>query len=175
MNKYLIVPGYGNSGPQHWQTYFENTLPGCSRIHQESWDKPVMQDWVTNINAAVMQYNPETVILIAHSMGGIAIAHWASQYNFKLKGAMIVAPPDLENPFQALPIENFTPIPATTLPFPSIIVASTNDNWAAKERTMLFAKNWGSELLFIGDAGHINTDSGHTNWEEGLEILKKIS
>jgi uncharacterized protein len=174
MTNYLIVPGYGNSGPEHWQTYFENTLPGCIRINQQSWDKPVMQDWVTAINASIMQYDPETVILISHSMGGIAIAHWANQYNLQIKGAMIVAPPDLENPFQELTIENFTPIPATKLPFPSVIVASTNDYWATKERTIQFSQNWGSKLLFIGDAGHINTESGHTNWDEGLEILKSI-
>ena len=174
MNNYLIIPGYGNSGPEHWQTYFEKTLPGCLRIDQKSWDKPVMQDWVANIHAAVKQYDPATVILISHSMGGIAIAHWAGQYNIPIKGAMLVAPPDLENPLQELPIENFTPIPAQKLPFPSVVVASTNDPWAAKERSMLFSQNWGSELIFIGDAGHINTDAGYTNWDEGLEILRSL-
>lgn len=174
MTNYLTVPGYGNSGQAHWQTYFENSLPGCIRIEQKNWDEPVMADWVNTINDSVLQYDPETVVLISHSMGGIAIAHWANQYNQKIKGAMIVAPPDLENPFQQLPIKNFTPIPAIKLPFPSVIVASRNDNWATKERTKLFAQNWGSSLIFIGDAGHINADSGYTNWDEGLEILKTI-
>ena len=175
MNNYFIVPGYGNSGPDHWQTYFENALPRCIRINQASWDRPIMEDWVTNINKSITATDPKTVILISHSMGGIAIAHWAFQYNIKIKGAMIVAPPDLENPFQDLTIENFTPIPTTKLPFPSVIVASTNDHWATRERTSLFAQNWGSKLLFIGDAGHINTASSHTNWDEGLEILRTIS
>jgi uncharacterized protein len=175
MTNYLIVPGYGNSGPEHWQTYFENKLPRCVRIHQTNWDKPIMEDWVTNINKYVVQYDPETVVLISHSMGGIAIAHWANLYNHKIKGAMIVAPPDLENPFIELPIENFTPIPTTKLPFPSIVVASTNDYWATKERTTLFSQNWGSKLIFIGEAGHINADTGYTHWDEGLKILSTIS
>jgi predicted alpha/beta hydrolase family esterase len=25
MTNYLIIPGLGNSGPEHWQTYFEST------------------------------------------------------------------------------------------------------------------------------------------------------
>jgi hypothetical protein len=133
-----------------------------------------MQDWVTRINDVVGQYDPQTVILISHSLGGIAIAHWVARYNLNIKAAMIVAPPDLEHPFEELPIENFTPIPAIKFPFPSLIVASTNDYWATKERTILFSQNWGSKIIFIGDAGHINTDSGHTNWDEGLEILRTI-
>ena len=174
MTNYLIVPGYGNSGPEHWQTHFENTLPNCTRINQENWDEPVMNDWVKNIDYAVRQFDPETVVLISHSMGGIAIAHWAKQHTLKIKGAMIVAPPDLENPFLDLPIENFTPIPTSKLPFPSILVASTNDHWASKEKSIEFAENWGSKLHFIGDAGHINSDSGHSTWTEGLELLKSV-
>jgi uncharacterized protein len=174
MTNYLTIPGYGNSGPAHWQTYFENRIPGCNRIQQRSWDHPIMQDWVNTIHEAVMQYDLQTVVLISHSMGGIAIAHWANQYKLPIKGAMIVAPPDLENPYQELTIENFTPVPATALPFPSVVVASTNDPWASKERTALFSKNWGSQLIFIGAAGHINTDSGHTNWDAGVNILRTL-
>ncbi len=174
MTYYLIIPGYGNSGPEHWQTYFETRLLNCKRIQQKSWDHPIMQDWVNNIHAAVMLYDPKTVVLVSHSMGGIAIAHWANQHHIKIKGGMMVAPADLENPFQELTIENFTPIPAAILPFPSIIVASTNDHWATKERTTLFSQNWGSQLIFIGDAGHINADSGHSNWDAGLEILNTL-
>lgn len=174
MTNYLIVPGYGNSGPEHWQTHFENTLPNCTRINQKSWDKPVMNDWVKNIDDAVRQFDPETVVLISHSMGGIAIAHWAEKYQLKIKGAMIVAPPDLENPYLDLEIKNFTPIPTSKLPFPAIIVASTNDHWASTERTIEFAENWGCKLYLIGDAGHINSDSGHSTWTEGLELLSSI-
>ena len=50
----------------------------------------------------------------------------------------------------------------------------TNDIWVSLERAKYFAENWGSEFINIGDAGHINTTSGHTNWEEGLTILKKL-
>ena len=83
-------------------------------------------------------------------------------------------PPDLENPFQYLPIQNFTPIPTKKFPFPSVIVASSNDYWATKEWTIQFSQNRGSELLFIGNAGHINAESGYTNWDDGLDILFTI-
>lgn len=169
---YLIVPGYGNSGVEHWQTYFENKLPNSFRVQQKSWKKPFRIDWVNAINEAIKSYNPETVVLVSHSMGGIAIAHWASEFDIKIKGAMIVVPPDLDNPWQDLGLESFAPIPLKKLPFPSVVVASTNDGWATIERIKLFAENWGSRLIFIGDAGHINATSGYGKWDEGLQILK---
>lgn len=171
---YLIIPGYGNSGATHWQTYFESVLPNSFRVQQKGWYKTLCTDWVNTINDAVMQYNPETVVLVSHSMGGIAIAHWASRFDIKIKGAMIVAPPDLDNPFQDLSLESFTPIPVTKFPFPSILVASTNDHWTTKERSQIFAKNWESKLIFIGAAGHINAASGYGKWDEGLKLLKQL-
>lgn len=171
---YLIIPGYGNSGPDHWQSYFEKNLPSCVRIEQKSWEKPQCEDWILAINKVVMQYPTETVVLISHSMGGIAIAHWAAQFNIKIKAAMIVAPPDLDNPWQDLGLATFTPIPTQKLPFKSVIVASNNDQWATEKRSEEFAKNWGSELVFIGNTGHINAAAGFGEWEKGLEILKNL-
>lgn len=169
---YLIIPGYGNSDSEHWQTYFEKRLPDCVRVQQKSWEKPMCIDWVNTINKAIMHYDQTTIVLISHSMGGIAIAHWAKEFNIKIKGAMIVAPPDLDNPWQDLGLESFAPIPLLKFPFPSVIIGSTNDNWVTKERIQLFAQNWGSKLLLINNAGHINTNSGYGDWEEGLQILK---
>jgi predicted alpha/beta hydrolase family esterase len=87
---------------------------------------------------------------------------------------MLVAPSDLEAPNYTFPIKGFSPIPLDKLNFNSIVVASSNDIWVSLERANIFAENWGSEFINIGDAGHINTSSGHTNWEEGLTILKKL-
>lgn len=37
-----------------------------------------------------------------------------------------------------------------------------------------FLQTVGSEFINIGNAGHINAVSGHTNWDEGMEILKTL-
>ncbi len=41
MRTYLIVPGLGNSGPEHWQSYFEKSAANFTRINQTEWDAPV--------------------------------------------------------------------------------------------------------------------------------------
>lgn len=172
-NNYLIVPGYGNSGPIHWQTYFENSGSNFRRIHQASWTEPICNDWVENINKVVDEYPHQTVVLISHSMGGVAIAQWAKKYKKQIKGAMIVAPPDLENPYKDYNLQSFIPIPLEPLPFKSVAVVSTNDYWSTLERSKFFAQSWGSDYVEIGDAGHINHSSGYGDWPEGLDILKK--
>jgi predicted alpha/beta hydrolase family esterase len=58
--------------------------------------------------------------------------------------------------------------------FKTIVVASTNDPWVSIERAAFFAEKWGSEFINIGDAGHINAMSGHYQWQEGMDLLKKI-
>lgn len=173
-NNYLIVPGHGNSGPHHWQAYFEREGANVKRIEQKDWNTPVCSDWVLNINNAVARYDPGSVILIGHSLGCVAIAHWSARHRIKIKGVMLVAPSDVTVIQNYFPSTGFIPMSTEKLCFDSIIVASTNDPWVSLERAGLFAANWGSKLINIGDAGHINADSGHGPWPEGLDILKQL-
>lgn len=169
--QYLIVPGYGNSGENHWQTYFEHQLTGAQRVEQKNWEQPICADWVDAIDTAVRACPSNDVVLIGHSLGCIAIAHWAQQHAVVIRGALLVAPADLENPHEALPVDSFTPIPLRPLPFPSILVASSNDPWASPERSRFFAKEWGSDLVVLQNAGHINADAGYGEWKDGVQLL----
>ncbi len=172
MTNYLIIPGLGNSGPEHWQTYFERSADNFIRINQEEWDEPSCKEWVENIDKAISLYDPSTVVLIGHSLGCTTIAHWAKQSGKKIKGALLVAPSDIENPVYTFPATGFAPIPIQEINFPTIVVASTNDPWVSLARATNFAQKWGSKLINIGEAGHINSDSGFGKWDEGLQFLK---
>ncbi len=174
MTTNFIIPGLGNSGPEHWQTYFENSGDHFQRIHQQEWDAPVCSDWIETIENAIADYNLETVVLIGHSLGCAAIAHWTKHYNKKVKGALLVAPSDIDAPQYTFPAKGFDPVPLDPFDFPTIIVASANDPWVSLDRAEFFADNWGSEFINIGKAGHINAASGYGQWEEGLEILERL-
>lgn len=175
MTNYFIIPGLGNSGPEHWQTYFEKSGGNFQRIHQEEWDAPKCEDWVATIDAVISQYDLSTVVLIAHSLGCATIAHWAAKHKRKIKGALLVAPSDLEAQHYTFPATGFAPIPLNKLEFKTTVVASEDDVWATLERAKFFADHWGSEFINIGNAGHINVASGYTKWEEGLRILRTLS
>jgi len=174
MTHYLIIPGLGNSGAEHWQTYFETTGDNFHRVNQEEWDAPVCEDWIETVDNFVLKFDPSTIVLIGHSLGCATIAHWAAKYKKQIKGALLVAPSDLEAPQYTFPAIGFAPIPLDRFKFRSIVVASADDIWVTIERAKFFANNWGSEFINIGNAGHINAASGYHKWDAGLEILKKL-
>ncbi len=174
MIQYLNIPGLGNSDPTHWQTYFEEHLPNCKRILQSEWNAPDCVTWIETINDEIINHDANNIVLIGHSLGCTAIAHWYKKYNVKIRGAFLVAPSDIEQPIYTFPSTGFSPIPLDQLPFKSIVIASANDEWVSLERARFFADSWGSDFINIGDAGHINAVSGHYDWREGLEILKTL-
>ncbi len=172
---YLTVPGLTNSGPQHWQTLWENKFPEeFYRIGQENWDTPVCSDWTDQIELEVQMRKPENVVLVAHSLGSIAVAHWAGEYGTAIKGAFLVAPADCEAETFIFDTKGFAPVPLARLPFRSLVVASANDEYVSFERAKFFADAWGSEFVNLGDKGHINADAGFGEWNEGLELLKRL-
>ncbi|MBF9221558.1 alpha/beta hydrolase [Hymenobacter sp. BT662] len=169
----FIVPGLGSSGPEHWQTCFERALPDCTRIEQREWDVPDRAEWVERLEDALNGQDLSEVVLVAHSLGCATIAHWAAKYGHRIKGALLVAPSDVETAhYAAFPTTGFAPMPLARLPFPSKVVFSQNDEWVTPDRARQFAKAWGSELVDIGEAGHVNAASGHGEWPAGLALLR---
>jgi len=169
----LILPGLGSSGPQHWQSVWEREY-GFLRVEQHDWETPVCTDWTTKLDETIGQFEPGKVILVAHSLACTTVAYWAQQYQTKIKGALLVAPSDTEADTYPPGTAGFKPVPLARLPFPSIVVASTNDYYVTSERARLFAHSWGSDFVDIGDAGHINVASGFGPWDKGLELLKVL-
>lgn len=174
MINYIIIPGLGNSGPDHWQTHFEKLGNNFYRINQDEWDAPVCSEWLETIDLELSQFDLKNVILIGHSLGCATIAHWAKRYSKTVKGALLVAPSDLESALYTFPAKGFDPIPLDKINFKTIVVASADDPWVSPERANYFANNWGSDFINIGNAGHINTASGYGHWKSGLEILKRL-
>jgi len=174
MTNYFIIPGYGGSGQNHWQTHFENTQSNFQRINQKDWDNPNIREWAENIDNAISGYEPESVVLVAHSLGCLTVVEWAKHYNRKIKAALLVAPPDTEVINRKIEKNLFEETPNHKISFPTTLVASTNDPWATIEKAELYAQSWGSHFINIGEAGHINNLSGFGEWEQGLEILKTL-
>lgn len=139
MTNYFIVPGIGNSGNGHWQTYFETLGDNLQRIEQLDWDTPNCNDWTETIEKAISKYNAEDVVLIGHSLGCIAIANWAKQYNKKIKGAMLVAPSNTEAPAYTFATTGFSPFPLDKINFKTIIITSSNDPWISLNRVDILA------------------------------------
>ncbi|MFD1145096.1 RBBP9/YdeN family alpha/beta hydrolase [Larkinella insperata] len=170
----LILPGLGNSGEQHWQSIWERQYPDFSRINQQNWDNPVCRDWIEQIDRDVMAGDPSNVILVGHSLACTAIAYWAQTFQRTIRGALLVAPSDTEADTYPPGTTGFIPVPLLNLPFPSTVVTSTDDYYVTLSRATFFARSWGSKLVVLDAAGHINAGSGYGNWPEGLALLREL-
>ena len=175
MAKYFLIPGFRGSDENHWQSFWLKSLPNAQLIVQDNWGANVTKDdWVSRLEATLQSEDLSQVILIGHSLGVATIIHWANQYNHKIRGALLVAPTNVDQMAQPIDANGFAPMPLNKLNFPSIIIASTNDIWIDIERAQEYSKIWGSEFENIGAQGHINSDSKLGEWEVGRKILERL-
>jgi len=170
----LIVPGYKGSLEDHWQSRWERNLSAARRVAMGDWHKPVFEDWKENLVKAVGEAE-KPVVLVGHSIGSQVIVHAANEFSKPVAGAFLVAPPDVENPaIRPRHLLTFGPARTDPLPFPSVTVASRNDEFCAFEVAERMAADWGSLFLDAGESGHINAESGHGPWPEGLMVFSKF-
>jgi predicted alpha/beta hydrolase family esterase len=115
-------------------------------------------------------------VLVAHSLAVSALIHTAQQLkDTKVRGAFLVSAPDLElNPNVPAATRPFANVPRDPLPFPSMLIASSNDPFCTVERAAEFATCWGSDFHLAGESGHINLASGHGPWPEGLLMFTRL-
>lgn len=169
----LILPGWQNSEPEHWQSLWEAAHPEYARVPQQEWERPERDDWVETLDFTV-EALPAPPVIVAHSLGCIAVAHWGASAQHAVRGALLVAPPDLDRPDVPPELTSFAPVPLKRLPFPTIVVASTDDPYCSVQRAQQFAQAWGSRFVSVGPKGHISTGAGYGPWPEGERLLSEL-
>lgn len=166
----IIVPGWQDSGPGHWQSLWADRLDGCVRVVQDDWIAPVRQAWVQSITATILS-QPGKVVIVAHSLGCIATTHLPAEAVNRVQGALLVAPAD---PERRGALADFAPVPFQKLPYRHVLVASSNDPYCPIRLAGAYARAWGSELVRLQEGGHINVDSGHGEWPLGIALLQSL-
>lgn len=174
----LTIPGLWNSGTDHWQTIWERERQDCHRVELGCWNDPIRNVWISRIDQAVHDAHGD-VVLVAHSLGCHAVAWWAKLLGpsgvSRVKGVLLVAPPDVDLPDADPRIARFGPTPAVALPCPALLVASRDDSYASIERASEMAALWGAFLVDVGDLGHINAASGLASWNQGQQLLSILT
>ena len=169
---FVIQPGWNNSGPEHWQSHWQEKL-AARRVENHEWHAPLLDDWLAALDAAV-EAADKPVVVIAHSLGCATVAHYAARYGNKLAGALLVAPADVERASAPAQLRPFAPLPQLALPFPVRVVASDTDPFSLPLRSARMAALWRAPLSWLRDAGHINVASGHAEWEAGFAELAQL-
>jgi len=170
----LLLPGWQNSGPEHWQSRWE-AAHGDKRVEQHDWMRPLRGDWQIQLEEAVLAATGP-VVLAAHSLGCILVAWWAqhSANTDKVRGALLVAPGDVERDDLRQAIPGWAPIARRRLPFAAHMVAADNDPYCVLARSREMAADWGARFTEAGPLGHINAESGLGDWPEGRRWLQEL-
>ncbi|WP_018747132.1 RBBP9/YdeN family alpha/beta hydrolase [Chitiniphilus shinanonensis] len=171
----VLLPGWRNSGPEHWQSQWQARYPEIERVEQADWEHPVAAHWVRALDAQLGERDAP-VILVAHSLGCATVAHWSALYGRggRVAGALLVAPADVRRPSVPHQFTGFVPLPHKPLPFPTLLIASDDDPTCHLDRATAFAEVWGARQITLAGAGHINVDSGHGAWPQGIRFLRQV-
>jgi len=146
----LIVPGLNGSGPDHWQTLWEEKYGG-KRVIQRDWGNPDLDGWVNTLNAAIAARS-EQIVLVAHSLGCLTVAHWAQAYPEnagQIRCALLVAPPNVESSHD-IPEALRRFATHQVIPFPSLLVGSENDHHMTLGIAQRLAGLWKSHFVNAG-------------------------
>jgi len=175
-HRILLLPGWKDSGPWHWQTLWQQEFPAMERVAQRDWLQPDPDAWVNAFDEH-LRASRKPAVVVAHSLGCITVARWVAQrarspgQAWPLAGALLVAPADVERESAPPPLRPFAPIARVPLPFSGCVVASSNDPCCREETARSLASAWRARCVVLPDVGHINADSGLGNWPHGLSLL----
>lgn len=174
----LILPGWLGSGPAHWQMRWARRY-GDTVVEQHDWQQPLRGDWLARLDEVVVDTPgaERSIVLAAHSLGCILVAAWAavSRHTARIRGALLVAPGDVERADLPPVLQRWSPIERQRLPFASVLVGSRNDPWCSADQAQALAMAWGARWVDAGEAGHINAESGLGDWPEGRRWLLDLS
>ena len=170
----LILPGWHNSGPEHWQSVWE-MAHGYTRVEQHSWTHPKRGDWIARLEDVLLSCD-EPAVLVAHSLGCIHVAAWAShsKNTGRVKAALLAAPPDIERDDVRDMLQSWPPLPLQKLPFKTVLFSSDNDPFCSVGRAKQFAASWGSAFFEVENRGHLNAESGLKDWPQAYAVLQQM-
>lgn len=170
----LILPGWQNSGPGHWQSRWERAH-GYTRVEQHDWLRPLRGDWIARLEEVLLDCD-EPAVLVAHSLGCLQTAAWAahSRNGHRVKAALLVAPPDIERDEMRQLLPGWSAPSLRALPFKCVLFASSNDPFCTLARSRQFASAWNADFVAAGPHGHLNAESGLGDWPEAYEKLLQL-
>ena len=162
--RFVLVPGLHNSGPQHWQTEWQLRHAFWQRMAQQVWDQPDAHRWMGSIRR-LLGRDKRPAILVGHSFGALASCCLTVEGGLPIAGLMLVAPAEPAR------FELEEDVPTGPLGVPAVVAASRDDPLMPFARAIWWSAAWGADLVDLGEAGHVNPQSGFGPWPYGLEVL----
>jgi predicted alpha/beta hydrolase family esterase len=168
----VFLAGVGNSGETHWQRRWAGGFAKTFWLEHSEWDAPVCNVWTLEMEEAMKAVSGPK-LLVCHSLGCLLASEWSRNHqDAEVVGAFLVAVPDPRSPSFPAEVRGYGAHDSTALPFPSLVVASTDDPYASVTYAEQLASAWGSGFENVGTKGHINAASDLGMWNEGINLMR---
>lgn len=171
---YINLPGIYGSDENHWHSIWERNDSSFKRFSPSSWDYPDLSDWLQALDYSI-ETSDKKVVLVAHSLACLLVAHWSAFSQKSIGGALLVSVPDPQGSKFPSQANAFASLPNTPLRFPACIVASRNDPYGEFDYMKARSLEWGCGLVDAGENGHIGSEVSKDGWQFGQNILTAFS
>lgn len=173
---YLIVHGYGGSGPTHWQAWLYNKLTDSNeKVYFPSLpnpNSPDLNEWIAALKDEIKKLEGEKFV-ICHSLGTILWLHYANLFDdIEVDHLLFVAPPGSDGIAGLENVSGFLPIPLEKEKLFKIakdirLVCSETDEFCVEKASIYFGETLEIKKDILPDeARHINIDSGYGPWPD---------
>lgn len=166
----LIVPETSALEADHWQSRWQRNMRNAQRVDPPALtSRPLLEAWTSRLSAAIAGASRPTVV-VAHGLGVLPVVGLGLHRPIiEPVGAFLVAP------VASLPAFSTTTdaghplaMPLKALPFKTKLIGSSTDPDCSVDEAQDLAQAWGADVAIIANAGHIDAQSGHGPWPEGL-------
>ena len=182
-NNYLLLHGSFGSPFVNWFPYLRNEIEkrelvvytpdfptGVGYQNYNNWSK-VLESY---INAGIIN---ENTTIYAHSIAPIFICHFLVEHNIKVNKLIFVCGfnnylginEEYDNVNKTMYFDNLEDVKQYANEI--ICFYSKNDPYVKYEVEKEFADTIATKQIIIDDGGHLNSESGYTEFEELLEYL----
>lgn len=167
----VYLAGVGNSLEHHWQRLWFESDPNGLWLEHNSWTDIQSDKWIAEL-AVLMEDHREPAVLVCHSLGCLlAVQYERARGMLYVRGALMVAVPDPKTAVFPPTVQGFRSGDEVATQLKCTVVASSNDPYASLAYSQAVAKKWKAEFVDLGQAGHINGESGLGSWRDGQRLL----
>lgn len=142
-----------------WRRQWDSIHGGFFGVDLTASDAPHRDFLIERLNTEFHRID-RPVVLIAHGIGCMPLAWWAEYGDpasiERIIGALLIEPPDVDRPGRHPWLSRFGACSRTPLPFPSFVVASSDDPRSPIRTAMSLAADWGSSFACAGHKGRLN-------------------
>ena len=186
---FLILHGTLGSPDGNWLPWLAGELEKLGhktlRPQLPTPDGQTPASWLKAISKSVDKLGGagDNLVIVAHSMSPLAVCHYLQTIPSPIKACFFICgfaqnlPMDeepyvtLNTPFIQIPID-WAKVRANCSKF--ICFAGDNDPYVPVSISQDFAQKLGAKLIMIPGGGHLNADSGYTQFPQLLNSIESI-